>query len=225
VQRTDQIPGRHVGRPACVIGTGPSLEGFDFSRLGGAVTFALNGMAKTLPDADYLPILDLSAYSGGKVRAMLEEFAGEVIAPRGFGRFFSHPITEFDLDNGDGPMSFDWPRLAIGRPVSASLACAIAWVMGCRPIYLLGCDYRLGPAGQSHCQPGGRIYLQVDLDGLRAKHERVLCALSAAGADLVNVTSMVVAGVEHGYIQATPYSTLKWQPVADLAGFDLRRSI
>ena len=217
------VPGRHAGRAACVIGAGPSLEGFDYRRCGDAVRIAINAMLRWVP-ADYGVFIDLTPFQGGPLRRSLENFRGEVVAPRGFGQFFSRKITEFDLDCKSREIEIEWPRLALGRPTAASLGVALAWVLGCRPIYLLGFDYRLGVHGERHIHAGGRNYQPGDLDKLRVKLERVLAALRERGAELVNVTPHEVRGVQHGFIKHAPYSELTGMRERDLQTFDLRRT-
>ena len=227
--QTEEIPGRHTGRAACVIGAGPSLESFKrkyqggtWKRCGDAVMIAINAMLRWVP-ADYGVFIDLTSFQSSPLRRPLEKFEGEVIAPRGFGRFFKRAITEFDLDCKSSEIEIEWPRLALGRPTAASLGVALAWVLGCRPIYLLGFDYRLGVNGERHIHAGGRNYEPGDLDKLRAKLERVLAALRERGAELVNVTPHETGGVEHGFIKFAPYSELTGVRERDLADFDLRR--
>ena len=216
------VPGRHEGRAACVIGAGPSLAGFDYGRCGDAVRIAINAMLRWVP-ADYGVFIDREPFQRSPLRRPLESFAGEVVAPRNFGRFFGRAITEFDLDCKAKEIEIEWPRLALGRPTAASLGVALAYVMGCRPIYLLGFDYRLGPKGERHTHAGGRNYEPGDLDKLRVKLERVLAALREREAELVNVTPHEVGGVEHGFIKFAPYSELREVPTKDRASFDLRR--
>ena len=216
------VPGRHAGRAACVIGAGPSLAGFDYGRCGGAVRIAVNAMIRWVP-ADYGVFIDLTPFQSSPLRRPLERFAGEVVAPRGFGRFFRREITEFDIDCKSSEIEVEWPRLALGRPTAASAAVALAYVLGCRPIYLLGFDYRLGSGGERHVHAGGRHYEEGELDKLRVKLERVLRELQARGAQIVNVTPHEVGGAEHGFIKFAPYSELEGLPTRDLWGFDLRR--
>jgi len=216
------VPGRHAGRAACVIGAGPSLEGFDYGRCGDAVRIAINAMLRWVP-ADYGVFVDREPFQRSPLRRPLEKFEGEVVAPRGFGRFFKRAITEFDLDCKSSEIEIEWPRLALGRPTAASAAVALAWVLGCRPIYLLGFDYRLGPNGERHVHAGGRHYEPGDLDKLRVKLERVLVGLGRLGARIINVTPHEIGGVEHGFIKFAPYSELEGVPTRDLRGFDLRR--
>ena len=220
----EPVEGRHAGRAACLIGAGPSLRGFDFRRLRGegAVTIALNAMMRWAP-ADYGVFIDLTPFQSSPLRRPLEEFAGEVFAPRGFGRFFRREITEFDLDCRSSGIEIGWPRLALGRPTAASAAVALAWAMGCRPIYLLGFDYRLGVHGERHIHAGGRHYEPGELIKLRAKLERVLVGLGRLGARIVNVTPHETGGVEHGFIKFASYSELTGVRERDLADFDLRR--
>jgi len=212
-----------------VIGAGPSLEGFKrkyrgdaWKRCGDAVMIAINAQLRWVP-ADYGVFIDLTPFQSWPLRRPLERFAGEVVAPRGFGRFFKREITEFDLDCKSSELSVEWPRLALGRPTAASAAVALAYVLGCRPIYLLGFDYRLGPGGERHGHAGGRNYEPGDLDKLRVKLERVLVGLGRLGARIANVTPHEIGGVEHGFIKFAPYSELRDVPTRDLWGFDLRR--
>jgi len=229
VLQTEEIPGRHIGRAACVIGAGPSLESFKrkyrgdtWKRCGDAVRIAINAMLRWVP-ADYGVFIDLMPFQSSPLRRPLEKFEGEVVAPRGFGRFFKRAITEFDLDCKAKEIEIEWSRLALGRPTAASLGVALAYVMGCRPIYLLGFDYRLGVHGERHIHAGGRHYEPGDLIKLRAKLERVLVGLGRLGARIVNVTPHETGGVEHGFIKFASYSELTGVRERDLADFDLRR--
>jgi len=205
-----------------VIGAGPSLGPYDYKPCGDAVRIAINAMLRWVP-ADYGVFIDLEPFQRSPLRRPLESFAGEVVAPRGFGRFFKREITEFDLDCKCSEIEVEWPRLALGRPTAASAAVALAWVLGCRPIYLPGFDYRLGPGGERHVHAGGRHYQPGDLAKLRVKLERVLVALGRLSARIINVTPHEIGGVEHGFIKFAPYSELRDVPTKDRASFDLRR--
>lgn len=184
------------------------------------IMIAINTMLRWVSPADYGVFIDREPFQRSPLRRPLENFRGEVIAPRGFGKFYSRAITEFDLDCKSHEIEIAWPRLALGRPSAASAAVALAYVMGCRPIYLLGFDYRLGPGGERHVHSGGRNYCSGNLVKLREKLERVLAALQERGAELINVTPHEVRGVEHGFIKFAPYSELTGVRERDLAGFD-----
>lgn len=191
---------RHAGCAACVLGAGPSLAGFDPARCGRAVTYGVNDAGPHF-GADYMALVDLSAYRSGPRRRLVEEFGGRVLAPAGFDRFFRRDIVEVDQD---------------GIRATAALAAAQAFAAGCRPIYLLGLDYRLGPHGETHCYPrpgGNRRHTEGDLERLRDKTLDPLLRLRIAGAGLINVTPFGPDG---------PWSRLGWAPAIDLDTFDLR---
>jgi hypothetical protein len=220
--------GRHADRPACVLGSGPSLADFDFARCGNAVLFAANAMMAHAPHSHYGVFVDLCPNPGDlNIRKIVDDFPGEVFAPHGFNEFFIHPITEFDLRMKGDPV-FQWPRIRLGSPSpsAASAAAALAFIMGCRPIYLLGWDYRLSPQGDHHLHNSGRPHKQKDLDLLRSIVQPVLLALSQHGADIVNVTPYrPTLDPLIGITIPQPYSKLQWTKTIDLADFNISGSV
>jgi hypothetical protein len=195
---TGRIEGRHAGTPACVICAGPSLRGFDFARCGEAVTIAVNAMGLTVPLADYLVFIDLEPFKTfGAYRTLAETFPGEVFAPTGFGAHFLRPVTEFN------------ERDIWSNRTAAGAAVSLVAAFGCNPIYLLGADFRLAADGAHHAHPGGRAYLDSELDTLRERLEAVIASVRARERVVINVTprgrSRLVSRNRH-----------------DLAAFDLR---
>jgi hypothetical protein len=192
------LTGRHSGRAAAILCAGPSLRGFEFARLGDAVSFAVNGAGLTYPRADYLVFIDLAPFCvQGPLRELVETFAGEVLALRGFARHFSRPVIEFD------EALIRTNRLAAGAAVNLAAAA------GCDPIYLLGADYRLAADGAHHVHPGGRAYEEADFTHPRERLETVIAATLARGTVVINVTP-------------SGYSRLKSRYRQSLAAFDLR---
>ncbi|MBB4315262.1 6-hydroxymethylpterin diphosphokinase MptE-like protein [Roseospira marina] len=155
------LAGLHAGRPAVVVGNGPSLATLDLAPLRDAVTFALNGAWRLHHTGRLTPTWHLvedrrvAVEEAAALRALdwapliLPVDHADVI-PRAAGRLHlpvdwswyapddRRPVPGF-ATRADGP-------LHAGQTV-AYLAVQLAFLMGCDPVVLVGVDlrYRLPP--------------------------------------------------------------------------------
>ena len=124
---------RHQGRPAAILGGGPSLPG-DMDRLpDGCVLFSVNHHALEIGvPADYLVYND-DPESSTKLWAWVQTFKGM--------RFSTHETSDvyFDVEVWTGFYS-------------SHTATWLALYMGCNPVLLCGMDCYQGDV--KHCHPG-----------------------------------------------------------------------
>ncbi len=151
-----------------VVGGGPSLSGFDFSRLYGKPTIAINHSAFDLLDADYFITMDYlwlkkSGVQAGSSTNYGRKFQFEKIPQKCFVLCFSQPRLErlseyeyLDTDSGKiynlcmfnfvfiaaeyGGMGTTWNDFRCGSD-SGYAALQLAIMLGYKKIYLLGLDY------------------------------------------------------------------------------------
>jgi hypothetical protein len=188
------------GETVFVLASGPSLQGFDFDRLRGLNTIAVNSTAKLIPWADMLFFTDNSWFQ--KNRAFVESWAGMIVTlSRAAKR--THPDLVRRIEAEPRP---DFPpagtcRIKAGRS-SGHSAVSLAVSMCAARVVLLGFDMRF-VGERSHCHDDyenkDTLLYERDFapafDGWRA-------AALRAGTEIVN---------------ATPGSALKEFPMVDIA--------
>lgn len=206
-----EFKNRHVGQAACVVGSGPSLRGFNFDRCGSAVVFAINAMADYVA-ADYMAFTDRATYiTNSKLNKTLMDFSGEVFCPDDYQDYFKRELTEID--------SKDW-MIQINRnmkdpncktrhiPYTSALAIWLAVEMGCAPIYLLGFDFRLAADGCHHTCAGGRSYTQGQLNMMHYRQAKFVRKARVKVVKLAEETEKLSARI--------------WRNIEPLQSFDLR---
>lgn len=182
-----------------VLASGPSLKGFDFERLRGLNTIAVNSTAKLIPWADMLFFTDNSWFQ--KNRAFVESWRGVVVTlSRAAKR--THPDLVRRIEAEPRP---DFPpvgtsRIKAGRS-SGHSAVSLAASMGAARIVLLGFDMRFVDE-RSHCHDDyeNKDALLYERDFVPAFDGWYDAALRA-GTEIVN---------------ATPNSALKEFPMVDI---------
>jgi hypothetical protein len=127
-----EIRDRHRGTDAIVLGCGPSIRQFDFSRAKGFITVGCNAIGKVF-SPDYYAIFDPLAYV---------EFADE------WRRCRSVKILPPWIE-GDRHITIGYDRAdrlgfckdRLHHALSGGFLCLnLAWILGCRHIYLVGID-------------------------------------------------------------------------------------
>lgn len=133
------VDNRWKDEPVFVIGSGPSLRGFDFSRLDGYKTIAVNHSIEAYPRASALVFGDALFYR--RTAFNLREYAGLIFA--------SYESAYYKLDMRDNVYVFHFDRERVGdtfargllfTSLSGTSAVNLAIIMGCAPIVLLGFD-------------------------------------------------------------------------------------
>jgi hypothetical protein len=151
-----EIENKHKGSMAFIIGAGPSLHGVDVSPLKDYVTLTVNSGIMKMPDCDYFvsddtAVREWSYYLqtarqsnckkllyGAKLKDAVSHFREEDVA------FFTHktwyqPSTKTKFEGGvTMTPSADDP--IVGARTSMGTAIHLAYIMGCDPIVLMGCD-------------------------------------------------------------------------------------
>ncbi len=176
----DEVRGKHKGRAAVIMGSGPSLallrdrktliwkeyedvrlllpDTSEPDRIRKHVTIAINDALLKVPDADYYITAD-----SGMVKynhwELLRAASGTAVLPTdGFNRgglhrngFSDDRIVMYDRrrDRQDYTMRQSDRALVFG-PSSAHCAISYAVVLGCSPIFLLGCGCRCGGNGKKY---------------------------------------------------------------------------
>lgn len=154
--------GAWKGRRCFIIAGGPSLRGFDYSRLQGERTIAINKAIREVPFADILFGMDYQFIEwiqkgdlGEDYRRAYSNFTGEKIWLNLTGAPYAYPP---DVRVLLGAGEIGWTRrLADGLyhgNNSGYAAINLALVLGADPIILLGYDMKLGPNGASHYHKG-----------------------------------------------------------------------
>lgn len=144
----DNVRGRYRGRSAVVMGAGPSLRLVD-QRITRHVTIAVNDAISKVPDSEFYvsddPSMlrhwhwDVVRSSKCLVTVPEKEWGLDGLARNGVvaGRVVHFPRQ---LPTGTRMLPSDG-KLIYG-PSSAHTAVSLAVVLGCSPVYLVGCDCR-----------------------------------------------------------------------------------
>lgn len=143
----------HQGKIGFIIGAGPSLHFENRSLMEGHVRFAVNSAIRAVPDAEYFLSTDVGImgwdYFDKEIKAhkgmkLFQKERLDAAVPKlpGHDIFFyeCHPDHQphFDVKSREGyKMTYDH---IIGSRTSAGAAVHFAWIMGCDPIVLVGCD-------------------------------------------------------------------------------------
>lgn len=151
-----EIENKHKGSAAFLIGAGPSLHGVDVTPLSKYVTIAVNSGIVKMPDCDYFVSDDqgvrewsyyLQTARDSKCKKLLfktkladavSHFREEDVA------FFSHKTWYDPGKKKKYPEGLELTREAskpiVGARTSMGTAVHLAYIMGCDPIVLMGCD-------------------------------------------------------------------------------------
>lgn len=135
------------GRPCFIVGGGPSLRGFDWSRLDGELVIAINRAFEHLPRATMVLSMDWRWWQwtttgklGEDAQQAYADFPGMKVQVDTAGHYYPPDIYAVrHYKNGTGLS----PSLADGvasADNSGYGALGMALVLGCDPIYLLGFD-------------------------------------------------------------------------------------
>lgn len=140
-RRWNEINGYLAGRCAFLIGSGPSLEGFDFSRLDNEFTIAINHSIEHYPQAKACLFGDKIFLN--KTTFDLSKFDGLIFASEktDYCSRDERPNVFTFLDKRDEPGIN--AKCGLYHPTSSGLlALSLAIIMKARRVFLLGYDYR-----------------------------------------------------------------------------------
>jgi hypothetical protein len=161
ISLSNRLPdGAWRGQRCFIVGGGPSLKGFDFSRLRGERVIAVNKAFYDVPFADIMfamdrPLLDLIMQGklGENYRAAFESFRGAKLWLDLSG--YAYPAGIYSIRSAG---EIGWTKsLAEGLfhgQNSGYGALNLALVLGADPIYLLGYDCARGPSGEKNYHDG-----------------------------------------------------------------------
>jgi hypothetical protein len=195
----EDLRGKHTGRPALILGSGPSLRLVPDDVGERYVLFAVNGAISRFREPDYFCTRDRLVLPECEYWPAIRA-AGCVYAL--FEANEDTPVHSLDVERsvvlerkGDLLMSSDSTKVICGY--SSQCAVHFALMLGCSPIYLVGCDCRY---------VGGKRYFTQfgDGDGARKTGEEVerdfsrmmtLDGLSDTGLGLMFSTWLRIADV------------------------------
>lgn len=160
-----------------VVGGGPSLIGFDWSRLRGQRVIAVNAAYADIPWAEALVFADARFYEWNHKRPEWAAFEGRKIttwrrAPAGVERRSNSPYQ---------PLSRD-PKALAGE-CSGAKALNLAYQTGCKTIYLLGYDMQANGNYHSRHVLGAR---QGRYPEFVASLTAMIKAIQASGVTVIN---------------------------------------
>ena len=164
------VRGIHAGRPGLVVASGPSVSRLEAGRLD-CVTIAVNGGILSAPDSDYFctadPTVPEHGYyklvQDGRCEVWWRDEPGHAVPEQ--AKVSPDRIIAYKR-NGALSLSRDADRLITGIN-SAHCAAHAAAVMGCSPIYLIGCDCMYS---------GGKKYAWEISGDERGRHKSGLCS-------------------------------------------------
>jgi hypothetical protein len=140
----NQIQGMRKGAEVWIVGSGPSLKGFDFSRLAGKFTIALNHTIEDFPQASALlfgdkVFLKHTPFNLASYKGLI--FAGEYTQDTPAVKSIKDNSNVFIFTPCKGSPAPSWKH-GLFHPCSAGVfALNLAIIMDAAKIYLLGLDY------------------------------------------------------------------------------------
>lgn len=151
-----EIEGKHKGKAAFIIGSGPSLHTIDISPLKDYVTITVNSGIVKMPDCDYFVSDDQAVREWSYYLTTAKESNCKKLlyrrklsnAAAHFKKqdvaFFDHKTWYDPINRKKYPKGLELTREAskpiVGARTSMASAVHLAYIMGCEPIILLGCD-------------------------------------------------------------------------------------
>jgi hypothetical protein len=145
----EEFKNRHQGRPAYIIGSGPSLHFENLHGLRDEVVFAVNSAVLKFRNAKYFVSNDASISDWEYYFKVLPAFSGQLFLRRDMFKdiadgFPPNRLTYFDHAKSkyseEGGFSMDSEHSLLCPPCSSITAAHLACIMGCSPIILLGND-------------------------------------------------------------------------------------
>lgn len=175
-----------AGRPAFVIGGGPSLRGFEFDRLRGRHVVAINAAGYFVPWAEVLYFNDRAWFLAN--RPLIDSWAGLVTSSSRHAKTAAPDrIRRVEMD-GDVRFCNRASRVRGGRS-SGHQAIGLAAALGAQPIVLLGFDLQSGLDGATHFhdryrEADAKVYRRDFLPAFAGWRR----AAEADGVDIINAT-------------------------------------
>ena len=203
------MPGKHKGRAAIVIASGPSSglvdrdEVIEMIRRENLVVFGVNDADRSMgglpvPMLDYLVIIDDHLWDDRfpKLKALLDENK-DALPVVAFTisedvRYIYAPIAIGEDPNTKGPANIEYVvgRLFHGYS-SGVMAIQIAMWMGCTKIYLLGHDLQVA-AGRTHGfgvrEAGEKSRNYPQRDKMFAGYETIAYHAAKIGVEIINLS-------------------------------------
>lgn len=190
------IPRIFDGETVFVCASGPSLIGFDYSRLAGRNVIAINREHEVIPTAQVLWWSD-ARYWRGEIegRPTRDSLMGHAAPYKATCQMDYRPTDELPPEiieyRFTGTRGFDPdPRCLRSGNNGAYAATHLAAHLGAKRIVLLGVDMRYGAKGQSHRHTGhGMMHAEATLTTLMLPHFRTLAEpLAERGVEVINAS-------------------------------------
>jgi len=135
--------GSRSGKPALIVASGPSVQGLDPNRAKRCVVIAVNAGILSVPEADFFFSCDIGVLSFEYWNEVCKGAYPVLLDPQGCAveSFYRPGLTEerFFPFSRAKTRSFNGETLIWGIN-SAHAATHFAHLLGCEPIYLIGCD-------------------------------------------------------------------------------------
>ena len=158
--RNVELKGRHAGRRAFVIGTGPSLNQTDLSKLSGEITYACNSFMRhpvlELWQPRYYGWMDTGFFANPDLNIPFFEEVRRAVPAAEY--FIPAAYMSYVQEHGYLPMSrtygvpmdgssadLPWNEIDLAfvpqTPNALQFMLVVALYMGCSPVYLVGADH------------------------------------------------------------------------------------
>lgn len=185
------IPRIFAGQTVAIVAGGPSLVGFDFSRLEGAPSIAINLAMDVMPFATVLWWTDALFYRrpGISERILAHRAPYKATAHLGYGSQEPDPSIHVYHFTGVDGFDDDPGRLRHGNN-GGYAAMHLAAHLGARRLVLFGFDMRVGADGRSHFHGGhGLPYHEHTLKSLMLPYFKALASpLAERGVEVYNAS-------------------------------------
>ncbi len=138
----NHLRGKHTGTPAVIVGSGPSTRHIAGREFKNRVVFTVNSSAMLFPNADYFLTSDGGSPRTEHWQHMIKGTSHIILAQsmeKIQDKFGKDRITIFAKSPGVWELNPNANSLIFGIG-SAHCAAHMAVVMGCSPIYLIGCE-------------------------------------------------------------------------------------
>ena len=182
------IPRIFEGQAVAIVAGGPSLRGFDWTRLVGARCIAINRAYEVVPCAEVLWWSDARFWRHHREGIEAHPAAWKATCHLNYAPADNLPewVTQYRMTETAG-FDPDVRCLRSGNN-SAYASMHLAAHLGARRLVLLGVDMRHGPAGETHFHDGhGLPHLQDTLTNYMVPYFGTLAApLAERGIEVIN---------------------------------------
>lgn len=178
------------GETVFIVAGGPSLRGFDFTRLDGRNVIAINRAFEYLPKAEVLWWSDARFWRHHRDDIVVHSARWKATGNVGYvpSDFLPSWVVQYHF-SGHGGFDENPKNLRTGNN-SAFASIHLAAHLGAKIIVLLGVDMRHGPTGETHFHEGhGVMHLEETMTNLMIPYfETLVKPLAALGIQVINAS-------------------------------------